>query len=42
MDIDAEMQKLSDTYNAALEKAVSQGTLKESDIKPDGFDYYTR
>lgn len=42
MDMDAELQKLSDTYNAALEKAVGEGVLDEKDLKPEGFDYYTR
>lgn len=42
MDMDAELQKLSDTYNAALETAVAEGLLNESDLKPEGFDYYTR
>ena len=42
MDIDAELQKLSDTYNAALEKAVEEGLLNIQDLKPEGFDYFTR
>ena len=41
-DIEKELQKLSDSYNAALDKAIEQGVLDESDLKPEGFDYYTR
>lgn len=40
--MDGELMKLSDTYNAALKNAVNEGLLKESDLKPEGFDYYTR
>ena len=40
--IEKELQKLSDSYNAALDKAIEQGVLDESDLKPEGFDYYTR
>jgi multiple sugar transport system substrate-binding protein len=42
MDIDAELEKLSATYNSALENAVAEGILSEEDLKPAGFDYYTR
>lgn len=42
MNIDAELQKLTETYNAALENAVAEGLLEEKDLKPEGFDYYTR
>jgi len=42
MDMDAELDKLSETYNSALENAVSEGLLEEKDLKPEGFDYYTR
>ena len=42
MDVDGELQKLSDTYNAALDKAVAGGILTAEEIKPAGFDYFTR
>lgn len=42
MDIDAELNKLSETYNNALENAIAEGLLDEADLKPEGFDYYTR
>ena len=42
MDIDAELQKLTDTYNSALKNAVAEGLLNEADLKPEGFNYYTR
>lgn len=42
MDIDEELNKLSETYNAALDKAIADGLLNEADLKPEGFDYYTR
>lgn len=42
IDMDSELQKLSDTYNKALEVAIAEGTLSQSDLTPDGFDYMTR
>lgn len=42
MNVDNELKKLSDTYNAALDKALQEKLLNASDIKPDGFDYYKR
>ena len=42
VDIDAELEKLSETYNNALEKAIEEGILDKADLKPDNFDYYTR
>jgi len=42
MDIDTELQKLSDTYNIALKKAIAEGLLNEEDLKPEDFSYYTR
>ncbi|HIW20917.1 MAG TPA: extracellular solute-binding protein, partial [Candidatus Dorea intestinavium] len=41
-EMDTELKKLSETYNNALQKALDEGLLKEEDIKPAGFDYYTR
>lgn len=41
-DIEGQLNKLSETYNNALEQAVAAGILKEEDLKPAGFDYYTR
>lgn len=41
-DMDSELQKLSATYNKALEVAITDGTLTQSDLTPDGFDYMTR
>lgn len=42
VDIDAELSKLSETYNSALSNALDEGLLEEADLKPEGFDYYTR
>lgn len=42
MDIDKELEALSDTYNAALDNALAEGLLTEEEIKPEGFDYRTR
>ena len=42
MEIDKELEALSDTYNAALDNALAEGLLTEEEIKPEGFDYLTR
>lgn len=42
VDIDKELQKLTETYNAALDNAIAEGLLTEEQVKPEGFDYYTR
>lgn len=42
VDLDAELEKLSATYNKALEKAIQEGLLNKEDLKPAKFDYYTR
>ncbi len=42
VNMDEELSKLSERYNSALEKAVAEGLLKQEDLKPEGFDYYTR
>lgn len=42
MDVEGELNKLSDTYNAALDKALAEGILTGEGIKPAGFDYFTR
>lgn len=42
VDIDAELAALTERYNSALESAVEEGILNEEDLKPEGFDYYTR
>ena len=41
-NIEEQLQKLSDTYNKALEVAVQEGKLKPEDLAPSGYDYYTR
>lgn len=41
-DIGGELNKLSETYNKALDQAIAEGLLNEADLKPNGFDYYTR
>ena len=42
VDLDAELSKLSETYNSALSNVIDEGILQEADLKPEGFDYYTR
>lgn len=42
VDLDDELSKLSETYNSALSNAIDEGLLEEADLKPEGFDYYTR
>ncbi len=37
VDLDKELNALNDRYNAALDKALEEGKVKESDIKIDGF-----
>lgn len=41
-DIDAAIDDLTNRYNAALDKALESGALTQEEIKPEGFDYYTR
>ena len=41
-DIDAAIEDLTNRYNAALDKALESGALTQEEIKPEGFDYYTR
>lgn len=42
MDLDAELDALSETYNAALEQAIADGLLTQEQLQPEGFSYYTR
>lgn len=41
-DVDAALNDLTERYNAALDRAVADGLLTQEDIKPEGFDYFTR
>lgn len=41
-NIEQELNKLSETYNAALDAAIEEGKLSEEMINPEGFSYYNR
>jgi multiple sugar transport system substrate-binding protein len=41
-NMEAQLNKLTETYNKALSQAIADGLLKEADLKPAGFSYYTR
>lgn len=42
VDIDKELDELTERYNKALDDAIDEGLLNPDDLIIDGFDYYTR